>query len=131
MRETDWKKTLRQDLERYGSALSLHGNMMQASGWPDLYMANKIWIGWIELKGPATKIETLQRIVGRQLQRHGQFVIVRASPTWEGFTVSDADEHLTLVKEEDPTNAWMILHAVKRFVQDPELGGKLLVQGRG
>lgn len=38
----------------------IHGNMMQKSGWPDVYVYSRIWTGWLELKVGSNKADPLQ-----------------------------------------------------------------------
>jgi hypothetical protein len=56
--------------------LSLHGHDMQAPGWPDAYIAHPYWIGWIEFKGPNTKIEPHQQKIIASLRDKGVNVFV-------------------------------------------------------
>ena len=51
--------------------LNLHGHMMQAPGWPDLYVAHWKWAGWLELKTEKDEPTTLQAQVIRDLKRRG------------------------------------------------------------
>ena len=40
------------------------GGYMQAPGWPDVFVCHKLWSGWLEIKGPKTKIQpTQERII--------------------------------------------------------------------
>ncbi len=92
MNETQWKAILRKDFDLHGISLSLHGHGMQAPGWPDLWVGTNIYTGWIELKSPDREVTTAQRIIGRKLERFGQFVVLRALPGWKGFCLSNAEE---------------------------------------
>ncbi len=50
----------------------------QTPGWPDAYIAHAFWHGWIEFKGPATKIQGNQFKVIDRLRTLGvPCVIVR------------------------------------------------------
>lgn len=51
--------------------LNLHGHAMQAPGWPDLYVAHRIWTGWIELKVDDNDLRPNQvRVVRALRERH-------------------------------------------------------------
>lgn len=83
MTENQWKSLLRKAFEEFGgTALSLHGHGMQAPGWPDLYVAHKIWSGWFELKANDGALSTAQKIIGRRLERHGLFYVLRLDGEW-------------------------------------------------
>lgn len=49
---------------------NVHGHEMQASGWPDLYVAGT-FTGWIEIKGLRTKVQPLQEEVMLRLRNRG------------------------------------------------------------
>jgi hypothetical protein len=40
--------------------INIHGNKLQAPGWPDCFVCSKIWTGFIEFKGPETRLEAHQ-----------------------------------------------------------------------
>lgn len=83
MNEAQWKARLRREFDTCGVSLSLHGHMMQAPGWPDLYVATTIWDGWIELKAFEGELSMAQRMVGRKLTVAAKnFVVLRASKDW-------------------------------------------------
>lgn len=51
--------------------LNLHGHAMQASGWPDIYVASRMWTGWIEFKMFRTSYKEHQRLRLKRLNERG------------------------------------------------------------
>ena len=86
--ENQWKAALVKELRSRGvMVLSLHGHAMQAPGWPDIFVADKLWSGWIELKAHDGELSGAQRIIGRKLEALRQFVLLRAHEDWSSFDV--------------------------------------------
>ncbi len=61
MKESNFQKILVKSLRECGTVVfNIHGHAFQVAGIPDLYVAHKIWSGWLELKtgnNPATKLQ--------------------------------------------------------------------------
>jgi hypothetical protein len=88
--ETQWKARLRKQLAKFGPVLSLHGHAMQEPGWPDIYVASSRWSGFIELKMATGQLSTAQKIVGRRLEAHGVFVVLRyIDEQWAAVDTAD------------------------------------------
>jgi len=47
------------------------GERQQATGWPDRYVAHPYWSGWLELKGPRTRVRPAQVAALRALRAAG------------------------------------------------------------
>jgi len=62
MKETNFQRILIKSLRECGATVfNIHGHAMQVAGIPDLYVAHKIWSGWLELKcgnNPPTKLQS-------------------------------------------------------------------------
>lgn len=51
MKETQFKNKIVAMLKEEGAkTFKIHGSEWQEPGWPDLYVAHKMWTGWLELK---------------------------------------------------------------------------------
>jgi len=57
--------------KRDAKVWKIHGHMMQATGMPDLYVADKQWAGWLELKWAAGKLKPIQRHQLKELNERG------------------------------------------------------------
>ena len=68
MKETNFQRALVISLKECGATVfNIHGHAFQIAGVPDLYIAHKIWTGWLELKtgnNPATLLQqhTLKKL---------------------------------------------------------------------
>lgn len=62
MKEVNFQKILVTAFRQAGAIVfNIHGHAMQIAGIPDLYVAHKIWTGWLELKtgeNATTKLQT-------------------------------------------------------------------------
>jgi hypothetical protein len=59
--ETTLRKKVCSILRDRGSLIIPYvGSTMGAKGTPDIFLADKNWSGWIEFKGPTTKIKPIQ-----------------------------------------------------------------------
>lgn len=72
MTETFLRKKLVKALREVGAEVIPYvGSLMGQQGTADIFVAHKMWHGWIEFKGPNTKIKPLQiRFINRQLDRN-------------------------------------------------------------
>jgi hypothetical protein len=59
-----------------GAVLALVGHEMQASGWPDRYVASLTFRGWVEGKRDHRQVTTAQRVVARRLLERGDVYLV-------------------------------------------------------
>lgn len=79
--------------------LNIHGSGQQAPGWPDCFVCSKIWSGFIEFKGPKTRIETHQARVIKALGCTTNIWIVRflrqEGDMWE-FSIANSNCHVQL-----------------------------------
>ena len=76
MRESAYQKIIRDEFRSLGAVvLNKLGTMHEGPGWPDLYVAHKIWTGWIELK-TGSKLSTVQAQRIDQLRQCGVNVVV-------------------------------------------------------
>jgi len=57
--------------KRDAKVWKIHGHMMQATGMPDLYVADKQWAGWLELKWADGKLKPIQRHQLKELNERG------------------------------------------------------------
>jgi len=62
MTETKWTKRVCEELRRCNTqVVSLHGgSVYQTTGIPDRYIIHTVWNGWLEFKGPSTKLKGIQ-----------------------------------------------------------------------
>jgi len=49
----------------------------QSPGWPDVFVCHKLWSGWIEFKGPTTKLQRHQARILKALGQTERVWIVR------------------------------------------------------
>lgn len=83
MKEVNFQKILVTAF-RQAEALvfNIHGHSMQIAGIPDLYVAHRIWTGWLELKTGANKATKLQINTLRRLEATGVnvFILIERKP---------------------------------------------------
>lgn len=70
--------------------LNKWGNIMEGRGWPDLYVAHRVWTGWIELKTMAHGIEVTQTQRMRRLIKRGVPCVVLRWTT-RGEVIEDCE----------------------------------------
>lgn len=81
--ESDWTRRLCKQMEEYNAlVLSLVGGRIQQAGVPDRFVSHRVlFTGWLEFKGPRTRIMEHQAVMLNRLN-HGQpysAFIVRAN----------------------------------------------------
>jgi hypothetical protein len=88
MKETDFAKKITKNLRNCNAlVLSVVGNRMQQNSWPDIYVAHKYWIGWIEFKGEKTKLRKDQAMLLEELWKRGvEAYVVRCPNLIESYT---------------------------------------------
>ena len=69
----------------------IHGNKMQTSGWPDLYLYSRIWTGWLELKAGSNPLDPLQRAQIKSLRMQHVPVFVLRGLTPKAAILQDED----------------------------------------
>lgn len=52
--------------------LNIHGGAMQTPGWPDTFIDHAVWTGFVEFKGPTTRLTPAQKRVIRQLKKRNR-----------------------------------------------------------
>lgn len=79
MTESESTRRFCQEMVKLNAVVfSIVGSNMQSPGWPDRYIAHRRWAGWIEFKGPRTRLAHLQALRIRALRERGvNAVIVR------------------------------------------------------
>ena len=79
MKENEFASKLTRALRKCNAeVLSVVGNRMQASAWPDIYVAHTYWTGWIEFKGEKTLLRNDQKImIERLIARNVYAFVVR------------------------------------------------------
>ncbi len=83
MKETNFQKILVKSLRECGTVVfNIHGHSMQVAGIPDLYIAHKIWSGWLELKTGNNPVTKLQQHTLKQLYDWGinAYILVGNKP---------------------------------------------------
>lgn len=63
-----------------GLVLSIVGNRMMQSGWPDIFVAHSYWIGFIEFKGEHTVLRKDQQFIIKRLKEKGVNVFIVRYP---------------------------------------------------
>jgi hypothetical protein len=63
--------------EMGAEVLNIYGNKFQSPGWPDCFVCHKLWTGFLEFKGPTTKLQPNQERIIRELENHVNVWIVR------------------------------------------------------
>lgn len=72
MNETDFRKRLCDKFHHYDAYIfKVVGHLMQGSGHPDLYVAHKLWTGWLELKVDGNVLTPQQKLKLAHLRRQG------------------------------------------------------------
>ncbi len=67
-----------------------HGHLMQASGWPDLWIGHPLWTGWLELKVEKRGYQDNQKDKIRELMRRGVNAFgLRLCPATKEWIVED------------------------------------------
>jgi hypothetical protein len=104
----------------------IHGNVFQQDGIPDLFVAHRVWHGWIELKVDKHQCEPLQRKFIKDLRdRYVSVAVLR------GFTGSrdvaleleDGTEiRRWVVDLRSSEDALMVLRGLSLFVSDRDRG---------
>lgn len=56
--------------------LNLHGHAMQEPGWPDVYISQRYYRGWIEFKDRNTVVEKHQKRKIAKLRSNGDNVLI-------------------------------------------------------
>ena len=70
--ETDLRKRFVEQLRKAGAKVIPYvGSTYGQSGTADIYVAHKRWSGWVEFKGPKTKIEPLQKLFQEDMLARG------------------------------------------------------------
>ncbi len=77
MKETNFQRILVTSFKQAGALVfNIHGHSMQIAGIPDLYVAHKVWTGWLELKTGVNKATKLQISTLRKLEVMGVNVLI-------------------------------------------------------
>jgi hypothetical protein len=76
----------------HAMVLNLHGHAMQGGGWPDLYIVHWRFKGFIECKGPKTKLEPRQRKIMEDLVKRGDSAYVLRFVQSKLYRLSDYNE---------------------------------------
>lgn len=67
MNESQWTRAICDDAKMLNTKVTAFvGSMMQEDGIPDRYWCHTYWCGWLEFKGPKTKLRPKQRIFIRE-----------------------------------------------------------------
>lgn len=108
MAETKWTRCVCKELVRLNAQVVaiVGGNPKQQRGIPDRYINHTRWRGWLEFKGPKTKIDPLQArfIAGHNARSPGTAFIVREPNRLEDhngnlLTLFAADDAKALLKQ--------------------------------
>jgi len=84
--------------EMGAEVLNVHGNAQQAIGWPDCFVCSKLWSGWIEFKGPKTRLEPHQAHIIKALGKTENIWIIRFDAQKDGnWWISLTNSNLLLV----------------------------------
>lgn len=97
MKENNFQRILVKSLRECGTIVfNIHGHAMQVAGIPDLYIAHKIWTGWLELKTGTNKATKLQQQTLKKLYDCGinAYILVGNKPriivkVYDGETIGD------------------------------------------
>jgi hypothetical protein len=108
MTESQFQRQVIKALEDFCAVVyNIHGHAMQKRGIPDLYVAHRLWTGWIELKVGGNSISAIQAHQLEKLWSAGaQAFVVRLNG---GVLVRDVE-----VPWNDPKNRGMELLRVLR-----------------
>lgn len=100
--------------------LNVHGHKMQTPGWPDLYIAHKLWTGFLEMKGPRTKIEPhQQQIIGGLKERNVSVYVVRfigQEDSWWRFRIQDEYDRRHKIFEIEDTEAKVFVELMTKLM---------------
>jgi hypothetical protein len=81
MKENEFARIVTKALRQCNAeVLSIVGNKMQAPAWPDIFVAHRYWVGFIEFKGVETVLRRDQRIKIGKLTDKGVNVFVVRCP---------------------------------------------------
>lgn len=70
--ESDYSGLLDAELDLCGTVVfKCVGSSWQGSGWPDRHYSHRLWVGWIEWKGPKNHVSQMQRQRIIKLNRAG------------------------------------------------------------
>jgi len=77
--ETALRKPICEALRKCGGDITPYvGSTMGREGTCDIFLAHKLWHGWIEFKGPNTKIKPTQELYIQELRkRNVKAVVIR------------------------------------------------------
>lgn len=93
MKEGDFQKWFIKTLKLCGAlTFNVHGHGMQAVGWPDVYVAHRMYHGWVELKaGSGGRLSQFQKDRIHMLLDHGVPAVVLAWRPGDGGDVQVED----------------------------------------
>ena len=92
MSESEISQKLCNSLRQLGAVVfKIHGHAMQQPGIPDFYLSHPLWQGWIETKGPMTKLTPLQVTFLRKLRKTGSNVCVLRFLDSRRWRIEDED----------------------------------------
>lgn len=107
MKETKFQRVVTQALKSldngHAQVLNVHGHPMQASGWPDLYVACSRWRGWLELKVGGSHPTKLQELRMWHLRSFGvpAYVLAhRDGGVWVEYDANDGHRYCVEVLGE-------------------------------
>jgi hypothetical protein len=103
MKESDFQRKLIAYFKDIGAFyFNAHGHAMQKAGMPDLYVASKLFEGWLELKVNRGKPTPLQVSTMRDLRRSNvPTFIVRFDDKTRAVSIEDLDGKPFMVRDLD------------------------------
>lgn len=115
--ESPWTKRVCDELRKCNALVfSLIAQRAGEAGWPDRYVCHKLWSGWLEFKGNATKLKRKQAFVIRELnvRQPGSAFIIRKDGSKDdgGGIIEDHEERLMLrfKNSKDLLKKLLLLH---------------------
>lgn len=116
--ESEWNRAWSEWLERAGARVfAVVGSTYQEAGWPDRYVAHRVFAGWVEGKQDARQLTTAQRLTCKEL-------CVRLVPAVELKYLSETDS--IIVKDPWGETLAEVRHDRVAMSVDPKPGRMLL-----
>lgn len=122
--ESQWTKKVCEELRKCNALVfSLVAQRAGEAGWPDRYVCHKLWNGWLEFKGKATKLKQKQACMIRELnvRQPGSAFIIRpyedsSSAKSNGGIIEDHRESLML-RFESPKDLLKKLFLLRKLLE--------------